>query len=141
MFNPIIIFNFYYQVQIFQAWSDKQISELCDYAKPVIYETENVIIETKDKVDEMLFVVEGKLKITPCHAISEFGIIYVEEGGFCGEELIDGFIKDPDSPDLPISLRTIKVEKEVHAFAIVAEDIQTLIKGHMTSSSSSTSSL
>lgn len=124
----------YVQIPICETWTDEWINEVCDYAKPVIYGPDDIIMENGKPIDEMLIVVEGKVVIKS--GLMRPTIRHVKGHGHCGEELIGWFEDDPNSEELPFSSKTIKVVEQLHAFAIVPEDIQIAIKGHQPSAPS-----
>ncbi|TXG71165.1 hypothetical protein EZV62_006100 [Acer yangbiense] len=96
----------------------------------------------------MLFLVQGKLRTysltsvdtgsaesPPCFEIS---INHLEDGEFCGEELVAWFQADLYSSNLPISTRTIQTTTKVDAFALMYYDLQNVFFKHQTSRSTST---
>lgn len=123
----------FFQIQKLEHWSKEWIEELCHYAKPIIYEKNDVILEIESSIDEMLFVIEGKLEIKSYLDVSKRKKItsQIGEGSLIGEELIDWFEENIESSSLPISTKAIKVVKQVHAFVFVSDDIQNAIKRYI----------
>ncbi|TXG71142.1 hypothetical protein EZV62_006077 [Acer yangbiense] len=89
-------------------------------------------------IDAMLFWVEGKLQHhnfrnakTGGSARRRTTTNYLKDGDFCGEELLAWFQADPYSSSLPISTKTIVALTNVVCFALMSDDlISILIKHH-----------
>lgn len=105
------------KVKEFQNWSETSLEELCDCLKPVFFIERTRIIRVGDPIDEMLFVLNGKLwtdsydfmNVTTTasmliHRRSRENLL--EDGDFCGQELIAWSQNESSSPHLPISTRT-----------------------------------
>lgn len=106
------------------------MSYLCYCVKPVFHTQRTCIIRGGDPIDEMLFVVKGKLRIYTDDRRSRN--VYLKDGDFCGEELVSWYRADPNSSNLPRSTKTIQVLTDVEAFALLADDLQNVfIRRHM----------
>lgn len=83
-----------------------------------------MIVQNNSPIDEMIFVVEGKLEIKFYrNGYRRPAINHVGEDSFCGEELLPWFENLSESYELPTSNKTIKVLKQVHAFVVVLDDL------------------
>ncbi|KAK2662796.1 hypothetical protein Ddye_001370 [Dipteronia dyeriana] len=124
------------KVDEFRRWSEELLDELCDYAKPISYAEHDEIVRRGSSIDEMLFLVQGKLQTYSLTSVDtgsaaspprfEISINHLEDGEFCGEELVAWFQADLYSSNLPISNKTIKTIKKVDAFALMSYDLQSL---------------
>ena len=122
--------------------------ELCDCAKLVSYAEHSEIVRRGSSIDEMLFLVQGKLRTYSLTRVNigsttgpprfETSSNYLEDGEFCGEELVAWFQADLYSSNLPISTRTIQTIKKVDAFSLMSYDLQNVFIKHQTALSTST---
>lgn len=113
---------------MFEKINDQLMDAMCDRLKPVLYTQQNYIVREGDPVEEMLFIMRGKLltETTNGGRTGFFSSIYLKPGDFCGEELVTWALDPQTSSNLPISARTVKALTEVEAFALVAEDLKIL---------------
>ncbi|TXG67796.1 hypothetical protein EZV62_009071 [Acer yangbiense] len=131
------------KVEEFRTWSTELLHELCDCAKPVSYTEHAEIVRRGSSIDEMLFLVQGKLHIysltsvdtgsaasPPCFEIS---INHLEDSEFCGEELVAWFQASLYSSNLPVSTRIIQTTTKVDAFALIFYNLQNVFIKHQTS--------
>ncbi|KAK2654164.1 hypothetical protein Ddye_014020 [Dipteronia dyeriana] len=136
------------KVEEFRRWSEELLDELCDCAKPVSYAEQAEIVRRGSSIDEMLFLVQGKLRTYSLTSVDtgsaasplrfETSINHLEDGELCGEELVAWFQADLYSSNLPISTRTIQTIKKVDAFALMSYDLQNVFIKHQTTLSTST---
>ena len=49
------------QVNEFENWSEKSLGYLCEFLKPVLFIERTRIIRAGDPIDEVIFVLKGKL--------------------------------------------------------------------------------
>ncbi|TXG67798.1 hypothetical protein EZV62_009073 [Acer yangbiense] len=85
----------------FRTWSIELLHELCDCAKPVSYAEHAEIVRRGSSIDEMLFLVQGKLRTysfmsadtgsagSPPHF--EISINHLKDSEFCGKNWLLGF--------------------------------------------------
>ncbi|KAK4838087.1 hypothetical protein QYF36_010928 [Acer negundo] len=135
-------------VEEFRRWSEELLHELCDCVKPVSYAEHAEIVRKGSSIDEMLFLVQGKLRTYSLTSVDtgsaaspprfETSINHLEDGKFCGEELIAWFQDDLYSSNLPISTRTIQTTTKVDAFALMYYDLQNVFIKHQIARSTST---
>ena len=106
------------------------LNELCYYAKPVLFIERSYIRKEGDPIDEMLFIVQGKLRTySSCSKDSESdNTAYLGDGDFCGEELLEEclHIQYHQSLHLPISNKNIQALTRVEAFSLLAEDLKSV---------------
>ncbi|CAI0449898.1 unnamed protein product [Linum tenue] len=105
---------------------DQLLDALCDRLKPALYTEESYIVREGDPVDEMLFIMRGKLLTMTTNGgrTGFFNSEYLKAGDFCGEELLTWALDPHTSSNLPISTRTVRTITEVEAFALTAEDLK-----------------
>ncbi|TXG71156.1 hypothetical protein EZV62_006091 [Acer yangbiense] len=114
----------------------------------VSYTEHAEIVRRGSAIDEMLFLVQGKLRTYSLTSVDtsfaaspprfETSINHLEDGEFCGEELVAWFQDDLYSSNLPISTRTIQTTTKVDAFALMYYDLQNVFIKHQTARSTST---
>lgn len=114
------------RVPMFELMDDQLMDALCDRLKPVLYTEGSCIIREGDPVDEMLFIMRGKLLSVTTNGgrTGFFNSDYLTEGDFCGEELLTWALDPHSASSLPTSTRTVKAVSEVEAFALVADDLK-----------------
>lgn len=111
---------------IFEKMDEQLLDAMCDRLKPVLYTEESYIVREGDPVDEMLFIMRGRLLTMTTNGgrTGFFNSEYLKAGDFCGEELLTWALDPHSSANLPISTRTVQALAEVEAFALVAEDLK-----------------
>ncbi|XP_042503747.1 cyclic nucleotide-gated ion channel 1-like [Macadamia integrifolia] len=114
------------RVPMFEKMDDQLLDAMCDRLKPVLYTEDSVIVREEDPVDEMLFIMRGKLWTVTTNGgrTGFFNSGFLVAGDFCGEELLTWALDPHSSSNLPISTRTVKALTEVEAFALKAEDLK-----------------
>ncbi|XP_031390882.1 cyclic nucleotide-gated ion channel 1 [Punica granatum] len=114
------------RVPIFEKMDEQLLDAMCDRLKPVLYTEESYIVREGDPVDEMLFIMRGRLLTMTTNGgrTGFFNSEYLKAGDFCGEELLTWALDPHSSSNLPISTRTVQALAEVEAFALVAEDLK-----------------
>lgn len=102
------------------------LDAICERLKPSLYTEGTFIVREGDPVDEMLFIIRGRLEsVTTDGGRSGFfnrGVL--KEGDFCGEELLTWALDPKSAANLPSSTRTVKAMSEVEAFALEAEELK-----------------
>ncbi|TXG71147.1 hypothetical protein EZV62_006082 [Acer yangbiense] len=136
------------KVEEFRKWSEELLHELCDCAKLVSYAEHVEIVRRGSSIDEMLFLVQGKLRTYSLTSVNtgsaaspphfKTSINHLEDGEFCGEELVAWFQANLYSSNLPISTRTIQTTTKVDAFALMYYDLQNVFDKHQIARSTST---
>ncbi|KAI3749092.1 hypothetical protein L6452_12664 [Arctium lappa] len=114
------------RVPMFEKMDDQLMDALCDRLKPVLYTENSYIVREGDPVDEMLFVMRGKLLSVTTNGgrTGFFNSENLKAGDFCGEELLTWALDPHTSSNLPISTRTVQALEEVEAFALMADDLK-----------------
>eukprot|EP00262_Sarcandra_glabra_P006509 TRINITY_DN1883_c0_g2_i1.p1 TRINITY_DN1883_c0_g2~~TRINITY_DN1883_c0_g2_i1.p1 ORF type:complete len:716 (-),score=82.12 TRINITY_DN1883_c0_g2_i1:223-2370(-) len=114
------------RVPMFEKMDEQLLDALCDRLKPALYTKNSYIVREGDPVDEMLFIMRGKLLTTTTNGgrTGFFNSDYLKEGDFCGEELLTWALDPHSSTNLPTSTRTVRALYEVEAFALKAEDLK-----------------
>lgn len=102
------------------------LDAICERLKPSLYTESTYIVREGDPVNEMLFIIRGRLEsVTTDGGRSGFfnrGLL--KEGDFCGEELLTWALDPKSAANLPSSTRTVKAINEVEAFALEAEELK-----------------
>lgn len=114
------------RVPMFEKMDDQLMDAMCDRLKPVLYTEDSYIVREGDPVDEMLFVMRGKLLTVTTNGgrTGFFNSENLKAGDFCGEELLTWALDPHTSSNLPISTRTVQALEEVEAFALMADDLK-----------------
>ncbi|KZV32832.1 cyclic nucleotide-gated ion channel 1 [Dorcoceras hygrometricum] len=114
------------RVPMFEKMDDQLLDALCDRLKPVLYTEDSYIVREGDPVDEMLFIMRGKLLTVTTNGgrTGFFNSDFLKAGDFCGEELLTWALDPNSSANLPISTRTVQSLSEVEAFALKADDLK-----------------
>lgn len=105
---------------------ERLLDAICERLKPTLYTENTYIVREGDPVDEMLFIIRGRLEsVTTDGGRSGFfnrGVL--KEGDFCGEELLTWALDPKSGANLPSSTRTVHALTEVEAFALEAEELK-----------------
>ncbi|KAH7841215.1 hypothetical protein Vadar_027174 [Vaccinium darrowii] len=114
------------KVPMFNKMDDQLLDALCNRLEPVLYTGNSFIVREGDPVDEMLFVMRGKLVTVTTNGgrTGFFNLDYLKRGDFCGEELLTWALDPHSSNNLPISTRTVQALSEVEAFVLKADDLK-----------------
>ncbi|KAE8684049.1 putative cyclic nucleotide-gated ion channel 9 [Hibiscus syriacus] len=115
-----------YRVPMFEKMDEKLLDAMCDRLKPVLYTEESYIVREGDPVDEMFFIMRGKLLTMTTNGgrTGFFNSEYLGARDFCGEDLLTWALDPHSSSNLPISTRTVRALTEVEAFALMADDLK-----------------
>ncbi|RYR24057.1 hypothetical protein Ahy_B02g057554 isoform B [Arachis hypogaea] len=114
------------QVPMLENVDKRLLDGMCDRLKPVLYTEKSNIVYKGDLIDEMIFIMSGKLASTTANDGRSSSVkSLLSAGDFCGEELLTWALS-PNSLDLPlpISTRTVDTISEVEAFALLADDLK-----------------
>ncbi|KAE8710926.1 putative cyclic nucleotide-gated ion channel 8 [Hibiscus syriacus] len=118
--------NLVRRVPLFANMDERLLDAICERLKPSLYTENTYIVREGDPVNEMLFVIRGRLEsVTTDGGRSGFynrGLL--KEGDFCGEELLTWALDPKAASNLPLSTRTVMALTEVEAFALVAEELK-----------------
>ena len=116
----------HFQVPLFANMDERLLDAICERLKPSLYTESTYIVREGDPVNEMLFIIRGRLEsVTTDGGRSGFfnrGLL--KEGDFCGEELLTWALDPKAAANLPSSTRTVKAINEVEAFALEAEELK-----------------
>ncbi|XP_015892210.3 probable cyclic nucleotide-gated ion channel 5 [Ziziphus jujuba] len=114
------------RVPLFENMDERLLDAICERLKPSLFTEHTYIVREGDPVDEMLFIIRGRLEsVTTDGGRSGFfnrGLL--KEGDFCGEELLTWALDPKSGSNLPTSTRTVKALTEVEAFALIAEELK-----------------
>lgn len=112
---------------MFEKMGEQLLDAMCDRLKPALYTQNTFILREGDPVDEMLFIIRGKLLTFTTNGgrTGFFNSDHLKPGDFCGEELLTWAL-DPhhSSRNLPISTRTVEALTEVECFTLNYDDLK-----------------
>ena len=105
---------------------ERLLDAICERLKPCLFTESTYIVREGDPVDEMLFIIRGRLEsvTTDGGRSGFFNRSLLKEGDFCGEELLTWALDPKSGSNLPSSTRTVKALTEVEAFALIAEELK-----------------
>lgn len=105
---------------------ERLLDAICERLKPSLYTENTYIVREGDPVDEMLFIIRGRLEsiTTDGGRSGFFNRSILKEGDFCGEELLTWALDPKSGANLPSSTRTVKALTEVEAFALFADELK-----------------
>ncbi|KAL3622379.1 putative cyclic nucleotide-gated ion channel 7 [Castilleja foliolosa] len=118
--------NLVRRVPLFANMDDRLLDAICERLKPSLYTESTYILREGDPVDEMLFIIRGRLEsvTTDGGRSGFFNRGFLKEGDFCGEELLTWALDPKSGSNLPPSTRTVKALTEVEAFALIADELK-----------------
>lgn len=105
---------------------ERLLDAICERLKPCLFTENTYIVREGDPVDEMLFIIRGRLEsvTTDGGRSGFFNRSFLKEADFCGEELLTWALDPKSGSNLPSSTRTVKALTEVEAFALIAEELK-----------------
>ncbi|KAJ9162961.1 hypothetical protein P3X46_022689 [Hevea brasiliensis] len=114
------------RVPLFENMDERLLDAICERLKPCLFTESTYIVREGDPVDEMLFIIRGRLEsvTTDGGRSGFFNRSMLKEGAFCGEELLTWALDPKSGANLPSSTRTVKAITEVEAFALIAEELK-----------------
>ncbi|XVE91207.1 hypothetical protein DITRI_Ditri20bG0135800 [Diplodiscus trichospermus] len=118
--------NLVRRVPLFANMDERLLDAICERLKPSLYTEHTYIVREGDPVNEMLFIIRGRLEsvTTDGGRSGFFNRGFLKEGDFCGEELLTWALDPKAGSNLPSSTRTVKALNEVEAFALEAEELK-----------------
>ncbi|CAK9186834.1 unnamed protein product [Ilex paraguariensis] len=118
--------NLVRRVPLFANMDERLLDAICERLKPSLYTESTYIVREGDPVDEMLFVIRGRMEsvTTDGGRSGFFNLGFLKEGDFCGEELLTWALDPKSGANLPPSTRTVKALTEVEAFALIADEVK-----------------
>lgn len=118
--------NLVRQVPLFDQMDDRMLDAICERLKPTLCTPGTCIVREGDPVDEMLFIVRGRLDSCTTNGgrTGFFNTCRISSGDFCGEELLPWALDPRPTAVFPSSTRTVRAITEVEAFALIAEDLK-----------------
>ncbi|XP_058755297.1 probable cyclic nucleotide-gated ion channel 5 [Vicia villosa] len=114
------------RVPLFESMDERLLDAICERLKPSLFTESTYIVREGDPVDEMLFIIRGRLEsvTTDGGRSGFFNRSFLKEADFCGEELLTWALDPKSGSNLPSSTRTVKALMEVEAFALTAEELK-----------------
>ncbi|GLT38270.1 hypothetical protein SLA2020_125280 [Shorea laevis] len=118
--------NLVRRVPLFANMDERLLDAICERLKPSLYTEKTYLVREGDPVNEMLFIIRGRLESvsTDGGRSGFFDKVTLKEGDFCGEELLTWALDPKAGSNLPSSTRTVKALQEVEAFALEAEELK-----------------
>ncbi|MED6147540.1 putative cyclic nucleotide-gated ion channel 5 [Stylosanthes scabra] len=114
------------RVPLFESMDERLLDAICERLKPCLFTENTYIVREGDPVDEMLFIIRGRLEsvTTDGGRSGFFNRGFLKEADFCGEELLTWALDPRSGSNLPTSTRTVKALTEVEAFALTADELK-----------------
>ncbi|CAN1751227.1 Cyclic nucleotide-gated ion channel 1 [Linum perenne] len=114
------------RVPLFGNMDEHMLDAMCDRLKPALYTEGSYIVREDDPVDEMIFILKGKLESVTTNGgmVGFFNAVYLKSGDFCGEEILTYVLTPNPVSSLGYSTRTVRAVTEVEAFALAADDLK-----------------
>jgi cyclic nucleotide gated channel, plant len=114
------------QVPMFENMDDQLLDAMCDRVKPMLYTEGSHIVREGDPVNEMFFIMRGRLESTTTDGgrAGFFNSNVLEGGDFCGEELLTWALDPGSGAKLPSSTRTARTLSEVEGFSLRARHLR-----------------
>lgn len=111
---------------MFENMDERLLDAVCERLKPSLYTQNTFIVREGDPVNEMLFIIRGRLEsvTTDGGRTGFFNRGYLKESDFCGEELLTWALDPKAGANLPSSTRTVRSLTEVEAFALPADELK-----------------
>lgn len=111
---------------LFANLDERLLDAICERLKPSLCTEKTYIVREGDPVDEMLFIIRGRLEseTTDGGRSGFFNRSLLKQGDFCGEELLTWALDPKAGANLPSSTRTVKALTEVEAFALTADELK-----------------
>ncbi|KAG6495900.1 hypothetical protein ZIOFF_043730 [Zingiber officinale] len=113
-------------VPLFENLDERLLDAVCERLKPSLYTENTYILREGDPVDEMFFIIRGRLEsiTTDGGRSGFFNRTLLQERDFCGEELLTWALDPKAGCNLPTSTRTVKALSEVEAFALNDDELK-----------------
>ncbi|KAJ8553796.1 hypothetical protein K7X08_024474 [Anisodus acutangulus] len=114
------------RVPFFSQMDDQLLDAICGCLVSSLNTKDTYIVREGDPVNEMLFIIRGQLESSTTNGGRSgfFNSITLNNGDFCGEELLTWALVPNPNLNLPTSTRTVKCLTEVEAFALRAEKLK-----------------
>ncbi|KAK7329924.1 hypothetical protein VNO77_24106 [Canavalia gladiata] len=114
------------RVPLFESMDERLLDAICERLKPCLFTENTYIVREGDPVDEMLFIIRGRLEsvTTDGGRSGFFNRGFLKEADFCGEELLTWALDPKSGSNLPSSTRTVNALTEVEAFALTADELK-----------------
>jgi len=114
------------RVPLFANMDERLLDAICERLKPSLCTEHTYIIREGDPVDQMVFIIRGGLEsiTTDGGRTGFYNRSLLEEGDFCGEELLTWALDPKAGVCLPSSTRTVRTLTEVEAFALPADELK-----------------
>lgn len=124
-FKPRVVLTIL-QVPLFANMDERLLDAICERLKPSLYTENTYVLREGDPVDEMLFIIRGRLEsvTTDGGRSGFFNRGFLKENDFCGEELLTWALDPKAGSNLPPSTRTVKALTEVETFALIADELK-----------------
>ncbi|XP_054805698.1 probable cyclic nucleotide-gated ion channel 5 isoform X1 [Prosopis cineraria] len=114
------------RVPLFESMDERLLDAICERLKPCLFTENTYIVREGDPVDEMLFIIRGRLEsvTTDGGRSGFFNRGFLKEADFCGEELLTWALDPKSGSNLPTSTRTVMALTEVECFALIADELK-----------------
>nr|AND01143.1 putative cyclic nucleotide gated channel 1 [Linum usitatissimum] len=144
--NHNLCFSLITKVPMLEKLEERRKEELCDRLRPVLYTEGSCIIREGDPLDEMIFILRGKVRLSSGDDQLGGDEVFLNNENFYGEELLiwassshHGLLPSSSSSPthtmrIPVSSKTCTTVTEVEAFVLSAADLRSCIHNNVVSS-------
>lgn len=122
------------KVREFVLLKEETLDALCDCVKPAFFTEHAHIIREGDPIDELIFVMQGKLQTYTFNDITSGSTRKrdcLEDSDLYGAELVDWALRDCSSFEFSKSTRTFEALTNVEAFTLMADDLKIVFNDMM----------
>ncbi|KAK3026216.1 hypothetical protein RJ639_040501 [Escallonia herrerae] len=111
------------KVHLFHNLDDVILDNICDRVKPLIYSKGEKVFREGDPVQQMVFVVRGRIQRSQKLSRGFLATSTLEPGGFLGDELLSWCLRRPFTEQFPASTATFTCVKTTEAFVLEADHL------------------
>ncbi|KAK3001228.1 hypothetical protein RJ639_020355 [Escallonia herrerae] len=111
------------KVHLFHNLDDVILDNICDRVKPLIYSKGEKVFREGDPVQQMVFVVRGRIQRSQSLGRGILATSTLEPGGFLGDELLSWCLRRPFTELFPASTATFTCVTTTEAFVLEADHL------------------
>ncbi|XP_065634476.1 cyclic nucleotide-gated ion channel 1-like [Quercus suber] len=120
--------------------NERLLQRVCGFLKPVYYNKQSHIVREGEPLDATLFITQGIVWSFTTGNNGEGNdsseAEYIGKGDFYGQDLLDWAFNDSpislNLSKLPISKKTVKTHAKVEGFALMANNLKTVVSNWRT---------
>ena len=112
------------RVPLFEAFDDSVIDNICARLQSMVLIPGTEVVRQGEPVEEMLFIVKGRLRSTHKMTSGEISVCHLGPGLFSGEELLTWALsRSPDEACLPKASSSLDAVTLIEAFSLQSSDL------------------